>query len=134
MKRQFEGERPMGHIVSLTADGTYEVGTITCDGLESIAPTIRGTTNGSASNGLTLNFYYSPDGKNFDTVAFSSIALDVSAGNATQESAIIDVPDTGHIRLVVSNGSSSYAATDIWVWSSNIYRFQEHIHSGKSPD
>jgi hypothetical protein len=68
---------------------------------------------------------YSPDGKFYDTEAFDSITLTDVASTAVQKSKLISTPDTGWIKIVLTNGSSQKTISDIKVWASVIYKFIE---------
>jgi len=124
MKSVYEGFAPLTTVASLAASGTHECGLINCRGLKAVTITARATYNASATVAVTANVYYSPDGKNYDTVAFDSKELTVSAGNTIQASKRILTPDTGWLKIILSNGDTSYAATNLRAWASVIYQFQ----------
>lgn len=74
----------------------------------------RLTYGAGATTGATVNIYYSPDGDNFDTVAYLSFLVDLSAGNTVQESAILDLPEHGYIEVKVSNGNAASTQVQLW--------------------
>ena len=132
MKERYEGFSPLIRIPSIAASGIANCGLINCRALDKICLSIQATFNGSSTTDATLKIYYSPDGKNFDTIVYDSITLTVSAGNVTQRSELINVPDTGFLKIIVSNDCQSYALTNISIWASVVYKFFEDIQTNAS--
>lgn len=76
------------------------------------------TYGASINADTTVYVYYSPDGRNWDTEAYTSFALAYSAGNTVQRTVVVDVPEHGYIRTKLTNGSSADTVTDVVVWYS----------------
>lgn len=125
MLSNHEGASPLMTVASIAASGSAEFGAINLRGLSAICVTGRVTYNASASGAVTVNLYFSPDGKKWDTIAFGSKALTVSAGDVVQASVIVSVPDSGWLRIVMSNADSTYTATSASVWMVAITQFIE---------
>lgn len=70
------------------------------------------------ANDTVVYLYYSPDGSNWDTVAYTSFALAYDADDWVQRTVAIDVPEHGFIKVKVTNGSSSYTMTGVKLWYS----------------
>lgn len=109
---------PIGRIDSLAASGERIVGDVTLYRLETFAVTARVTYNASATSGIRVKLYYSPDGDNYDSVAYAYFDVDLTADSTIQETKLVDAPENGHIRVSVENLDGSYAATNISVWAS----------------
>lgn len=75
------------------------------------------------STTLRLNVYYSPDGQNYDTVAYTYFDLDLSTGT-TQKTVILDLIEHGWYLIKVQNNTPD-AATNVKVWVSNA-RWGDH--------
>lgn len=114
--RLLRNVQQLAEIPSLAASGEYSVGNINCNNTRCATLTIRGTFNASATAGIKLNAYYSADGNNYDTVAYATFTLNLSAGSTVQETHIFDMPEEGYIELKVENSDSTYTATDIRLW------------------
>jgi hypothetical protein len=125
MKDRYEGSSPILRSAELALSGTLEAGLVNCRNLKSIVLSGRAKFHSSGTGNLTVNVYYSPDGNNFDTTAFSYLTLTCSAGNIVQASSIVTMPDTGFCKISISNADATYAATDIAVWVSVVYQFIE---------
>jgi len=77
--------------------------------------TERATYDASASNGISINTYYSQDGSNFDTQAVDSLSPDFSAGDTLQQSFIVALV-CQKVRIEVVNNDGSYAVTLDYLW------------------
>lgn len=108
----------LGGLAILAASGTAELGTLEIKNVRTFVITLRGTYNASGTLPLRLNLYYSPDGKNWDTIPFAFFDLDLTAGSACQETHLIDCPENGMISVKVQNTDTVYTETNISVWSS----------------
>ena len=109
---------PIGHIATLAASGTFNLGTVPIVKLRDFFVTIRGTFNASATGDLRVNALFSPDGKNYDTDACDYFDLTCSAGNTRQTTNCLAVPPHGTVVLQVENKETSETATNIKVWYS----------------
>lgn len=125
MKSHFEGFYPLLRTSSLPASATAQAGLIDCRNLKAIALTGRATFDASATGNVTVCMFFSPDGVNYDTTAFSTLTLTCVQSGTVQKTAITEVPDTGWVRVNVINGDSSYAQTAVAVWAAVAYQFIE---------
>ena len=109
-----------GEIASLALSTKKVVGHLDAKDLRTVTITCKGTTNGAATLGIRVNVYYSPTGnrEDWDSVAFASFKINISAGNNTQESHNFDLPELGEIKIEVENLDTGQAATSIQVWAS----------------
>lgn len=74
--------------------------------------------HGSATGDVRVDLYYSPDGKNWDTVAYTTFDIAVSAGVNVQRTAIIDAPEHGYLEVRLVNEDATYATSEYRVWRS----------------
>jgi len=109
---------PIGSIASLAASAEQVVGDVTLYRLETMTVTVKVTYNASATAGVRIKLYFSPDGDNYDTVAYAYFDIDLAAGETVQETKIVDAPEKGHLRASVENLDAVYEAAGIFVWSS----------------
>ena len=108
---------PLRTIDSLSASGTQIIGNLDCRKVRTVTITCRATYNGSATSAVRVNLYFSPDGENYDTIPYTYFDVDVTVSVACQETAIIDFPEHGFMNIEIYNQDSSYAATNVKVWS-----------------
>jgi hypothetical protein len=123
MKSRYEGFSPLIIAPVIATSGEMEAGTIDCRNLDKILITAKVTFNASGTIDATVKLLYSPDGKNYDTIVFGSLTVTKTTGESVQVSKLFDVPDTGWIKIVISNGDESYTITNIFCWASVIYKF-----------
>ena len=123
----FVDKRPNIHKLTIPASGKFRGRVIECDLARSLTVTGRCTYNASGTVGMKVNLYYSPDGDHFDTVAYTSFVVDLTAGATVQESSIIDPPETGYMSLEVENQDTVYTLTDVYLWV-NASRYWEDLH------
>lgn len=102
---------------SLAAAGTAGGDITNLEDATSLALTGRVTYNGSSVVGVTVRVYYSPDGRNFDTVPYTSFVIDLTAGSTIQETHLLDVPKKGYFTYKVYNGEQSETATNVELWA-----------------
>lgn len=112
-----EKKHPIGAIGSLTASEERIVGDVTLYRIETFSVTTKVTYNGSATAGIRLNMYFSPDGNNYDTVPYAYYDIDLTAGGTVQESKLVDSPERGYLRIAVKNLDTVYAASGIFIWT-----------------
>lgn len=110
--------RKEGEAASVAASTELILGQLNMQEMRDLIVTTQVTYHASATAGLTLNLYYSPDGELWDTVPYAYYVVNLTAGSTVRESAIIDAPAVGYLKVAVSNGDASYAATGVNVWSS----------------
>lgn len=112
---------------TVPASGTaYSKGSIPLVKARTVSITVRETFNASGTVDSVCYIYYSPDGSNWDTIAYTSFAITVSAGNTVQRTATINVPEHGFIRANVANEDATYTITNVTVW----YTIQSYEHFG----
>lgn len=64
----------------------------------------------------TVYVYYSPDGNNWDTIAYTTWVLGFSAAATVQRTVILDVPEHGYIMYKLVNGSDTYTMSKLKSW------------------
>jgi len=116
---------------TIPASGNLSVGTISMSQMRELILTARGTYDASATLGLRLNLYYSPDGESWDTVPFAYYDVDLTAGSTIQESAIVDPPSTGYLKVTAQNQDATYSVTAVEIWSSYSRWGDEYISLDK---
>ncbi len=107
----------IGGIDSLALSTEQIIGNLKLYRVETFTVTTRVTYNGAATAGLRLNMYFSPDGKNYDTVPYAYYDINLTAGGTIQETKIVDAPEQGSMMFKVQNLDGTYAATIIKVWT-----------------
>jgi hypothetical protein len=125
MKDQYESYKPLQIIPIIAVSSYLDAGLINCRNLDKINITCKATFAAESDTDLLVYVYYSPDGKVFDTEYFGSLTLTDVAGTVVQKSALISVPDTGWLKIVLYNGSEAKTISNIFVWASVIYKFYE---------
>jgi len=112
-----EMKNPVGSIDSLALSTEKIIGNVKLYRIETFTVTTRVVYNGSATAGIRLNMYFSPDDKNYDTVPYAYYDIDLTAGGTVQETKIVDAPEQGDMRIAVENLDGTYTATSIKVWT-----------------
>ena len=107
---------PIGVIASLAASAEKIAGDVTLYRLETLAVTTRVTYHASATAAIRLKLYFSPDGRNYDTVDYAYFDIDLDAGETVQETKLVDSPEGGNLRAAVENLDAVYEANAISVW------------------
>lgn len=107
---------PIGTIASLGPSGEVVVGNITLQRPRNFMVTCRVTYHASATDAVRVRLFFSPDAQNYDTVPYTSFDPDLTAGATVQESASIDAPEKGFLKITVQNLDAAYAAASISVW------------------
>jgi len=101
---------------SLPANGKQLMGSVSFLRPRTMTVTTRVTYDAAATSGIRVNLYFSPDGKLFDTIAYTYYDVNFTAGKTVQETKIIDAPEEGYMNFEVENLDTSYAAMDIKLW------------------
>lgn len=104
------------NIDTLAASGSEETSTIELVRTRSLSITAKMTFGGSIDADATIDVYYSPDGKNWDSLAYTSFALTFTVSATRQKTVPITVPEHGAIKLKVTNGSSADTIKDLGFW------------------
>jgi hypothetical protein len=60
--------------------------------------------------------FFSPDGNNWDTQAYTSFTITFTASSTRQRTAIIDVPEHGYIWVKIQNLSANGALSNCKFW------------------
>jgi hypothetical protein len=123
MKSKYESSAPLLLCPLLAVSTSIDAGMINCRNLDKIAVSCAGTFAAESDADLTVSLYYSPDGKTFDTETFDSLTLTDVASTVVQKSKLVSVPDTGWIKIVLTNGSSQKTISALKVWASVVYKF-----------
>lgn len=109
--------KPFSIHSSITASGTV-VGekTIPLVRARTVSLTVRLTFGASIDADTTVYLYYSPDGNNWDTIAYTSFVIAYTASATKQRTCLIDVPEHGSIMVKVTNGSSADTISNVQMW------------------
>lgn len=78
--------------------------------------TARVKFHGSATGDVRVEVFHSPNGNDWDTSAYATFDVSVSAGARVQKTAIIDPPEHGYLSVTLTNEDATYAVTDHKVW------------------
>jgi hypothetical protein len=106
----------LGHRASLGASLTAnDFATFNVDKLRTCVITARLTYNASSSAAAKVNIYFSPDGEHWDTVPYLTFDINLSAGEAVQESHTCDMPESGFAKAEIVNGSA-HVLTELNMW------------------
>jgi len=81
-----------------------------------VSITTRMTFDAAANTDVTVKAYYSPDGKNWDTIVYTSWAVTFSVSGTVQRTVIIDPPEHGYLRIAILNGGQAQALSRISAW------------------
>lgn len=110
-------KNPIGSIDSLALSTEKAIGNLKLYPVKTFTVTTRVIYNGAATLAVRLNMYFSPDGKNYDTIPYAYYDIDFTAGGTVQESKIVDAPEQGNMGFSVENLDAGQAATSIKVWT-----------------
>ena len=94
----------------------WSTGSIPLVRARTVTFTARVLFDASATADVTMNVYFSPDGNNWDSVVYATIAITVSAGNTVQRTLLVDPPEHGYLRVELANGDQTYTATIARLW------------------
>ena len=75
----------------------------------------------SATSAARANFYFSPDGDNYDSVPYTYFDINLTAGAVVQETHLIDTPEKGFIKVAVKNLDAVYPITGINTWITSTF-------------
>jgi len=106
-------------IPNIAASGVQEApGTIPLVRARTLTITTRLLYGASIDANTTLDLIYSPDGNNWDSLAYATASITYSAGATVQKTIIIDPPEHGYIKVKLTNGSSADVITNVRLWYS----------------
>lgn len=100
----------------LNASQTYKFSVITLDKTRTVGITAKTTYNASGTGSLRVNLYYSPDGINFDTIAYTYFDVTITAATTQQRTAIVDIPEIGYMQIAIQNLDATYTQTNVQAW------------------
>jgi len=112
-------------VESLAPGGEQIVGNVTLGRIESLTVTTRVTYHASATSGLRLNLYFTPDEENYDTTVYSCYDIDFTAAAEVQKTELVTVSALGNLRVAVENLDPAQSATAIKVWVTICWRQEE---------
>ena len=99
------GQRRYTKFIDLVrARGVSITGRVLCD---------SGTTDSPV-----MEVYYSPDGQNWDTIAYDTVTLTRSASAYVQATAYIVVPEHGYLRYAIYSGGTTDDISNAKLWYS----------------
>jgi hypothetical protein len=78
--------------------------------------TCRLTFDANADTNPEVFLFYSPDGNNWDTQAYTSFTITFTASATRQRTVIIDCPEHGYIWVKVQNLSAAGVITKCILW------------------
>lgn len=109
--------QPWFQSASIPASGTLDSpGAIELVRARTLSVTVRLTFGGSIDADTTINVYYSPDGKNWDSIAYTSMTIPYTVSATKQKTIIIDPVEHGAIKISIVNGSSADVLTNVTAW------------------
>jgi len=83
-----------------------------------VSITVKLTYAAAATAGAKVHVYYSPNGKNWDTVAVDDFTVDFTAGQTVQKTYLVGIPEHGYMKVKVENLDSAQVITNVSVWYS----------------
>lgn len=129
MTRLLHNIQRMAGYESVPASATVSCGMLDLHNIRTATISVRITYAGGAGTAATLQLLYSPDGRNFDTVVYTSLAITLTAGATVQRTAILDLPEQGYMEIRVANGDA--VNTNLQVWYSVARHGDTHIEADK---
>lgn len=102
---------------SIKKSGTDQCAAIDVSDAETVAITVKCKYNGSATAGITVNLFTSPNKEDWDTDAYSSFITSFTAGATIQKTVIVDVESINMLNAQIVNGDATYTVTDVKLWA-----------------
>ena len=78
-----------------------------------VAITARCSYGSSSTQELRISIFYSPDGKNYDTIPFTFFDIDFKANAVQQKTQLIEILPAGIFTIKVKNMDSGKNVTNI---------------------
>lgn len=104
---------------TIAASGSSpSAGTINLVRTRTLSVTASAKFHGSATGDVRVDLFYSPNGNDWDTMAYATFDLTVSQGNRVQKTAVIDPPEHGYMSVTLTNEDATYAVADHKIWYS----------------
>ena len=108
---------PWCNLGSIPANGSvWSTGTIPLVRARTVTFTARVTFAAAADVDTTMNIYFSPDGNNWDTYRYATIAIPFTASATVQVTILVDPPEHGYLRVELANGDQTRAVTIAHLW------------------
>lgn len=107
---------PFYDIDTLAVSGSEITSDITLNKCRSLAIQIEMTFGGSIDADATVDAYFSSDGNNWDSIAYTSWAITYTVSTTVRRTVLINVPEHGFIKFKVTNGSSADTITKVKLW------------------
>ena len=108
---------PFAVIPLIPIGGTGVAGqTIQLVRARTLSITARVTFDAASDTDAVVNFYYSPDGNNWDTIIYTSFTIANTASTTQQKTVIIDIPEHGYMWIKVYNASQAKTFTNVRLW------------------
>jgi len=112
-------ERPNGYIETVAASATVLLpGSISLVRARTLSVTVDVLFGGSIDADAVLKVYYSPDGKNWDDLVYTSFAITYTVSVWVQRTVEISVPEHGYLAFKITNGSSADTLDGVRYWYS----------------
>lgn len=122
-------ERPFDVIGLIAASSSrYCAGAIPLIRARTISITLRVTCGAALNADPKVEIYYSPDGNNWDSIAYTSFTLANSAGNIIQRTVVVDPPEHGYLQVKITNQSAadSMSANKLWYSIQSAFPMPQH--------
>jgi len=101
--------------VTIAAGSTNNVDISVPSGKTGVAITLKATYNSSATSGVRLDIFYSPDGTNYDTDTDDSYTHPFAAGETKQKTYTVAAIHP-YLRVSITNLDTTYSVTtDLWI-------------------
>ena len=78
--------------------------------------TARVTFAAAADVDVTMNVFFSPDGNNWDTTAYATLAIPFTVSTTVQRTLLLDPPEHGYLRVELANGDQTRTVTIAKLW------------------
>lgn len=112
-------ERPNGYIETVAASATVDLpGSISLIRARTLSITADVKYGASQDADAIIKVYYSPDGKNWDDLVYTSFAVTFTVSVNVQRTVTISVPEHGYLAFKVYNSSSADAIEGVRYWYS----------------
>lgn len=108
---------PFAVIPLIPIGGTGVAGqTIQLVRARTLSITCRVKFDAASDTDAVVNFYYSPDGNNWDTEPYTTFTITDTASTTKQKTVIIDIPEHGYMWIKVYNASQAKTFTNVKLW------------------
>ena len=94
----------------------WSTGSIPLVRARTVTFTARVTFAAAANADVTMNVFFSPDGNNWDTYRYATIAVPFTASTTVQVTLLVDPPEHGYLRVELANGDQTRTVTIAKLW------------------